>query len=270
MRGLFTAGVIDYFLDEGFAFNHVIGVSAGACHACSYLCGQRGRAYATNTDYINNKEYCSYYSLRKTGDLFGAEFVYHRIPEELYPIDNDYFRQSDVHFQVAVTNCKTGKAEYPQIKDMFKDVEYVRASSSLPFFANMVEMEGQLYMDGGIADSIPIMQSVRQGNEKNVIILTQPRDYQKKPTKSVALAALKYKQYPNLVKALARRHRVYNDTLNYIKELEADGKAFVIAPMGPLDIGRIEKDIRKMDKAYYEGYFVTEALSKKLRAFLDE
>lgn len=270
MRGIFTAGVIDYLIDEEFEFKNIIGVSAGACHGCSYVCGQRGRAYATNTDYLGNKEYCSYHSLRKTGDLFGAEFVYHRIPEELYPIDNAHFLESGIDFRVAVTNCETGKAEYPRIKDMHQDVEYVRASSSLPFFANMVEVGGQLYMDGGIADSIPIKQSLAQGNDKNVIVLTRPRGYKKKASRSVALAALKYKKYPNLVKALAHRHRVYNRALDHIAKLEAEGKAFVIAPMGPLDIGRIEKDIKKMDKAYYEGYFVTEGLSEKLRAFLEK
>lgn len=166
MRGIFAAGAIDYLLDQEIRFDNVIGVSAGACHGCSYVCGQRGRAYATATDYLDEKDYCSMRSLRKTGDLFGADFLYYKIPQELYPIDNEAFLKSGIKFQAVVTNCETGEPEYPVIKDMFEDIEYVRASSSLPFLANMVEIDGKLYMDGGISDSIPLAQSLRQGNEK--------------------------------------------------------------------------------------------------------
>lgn len=268
MRGIFAAGVLDYLLDEGLSFSNVIGVSAGACHGCSFVSGQRGRAFATSVDYLDDRDYCSFYSLRKTGDLFGAEFLYHRIPEKLYPIDNEAFRKSGVKFQAVVTNCGTGEAEYPVISDMFKDIEWVRASASLPFFANMVEIDGGLYMDGGIADSIPLAQMIRQGNEKNVIVLTRPRDYTKTASRVVPVVKLKYGKYPGLVRALQNRHRVYNETLELIRREEAAGRAFVIAPMGDLGIGRIEKDRKKLKKAYLEGYYVTEGLSEKLKRFM--
>ncbi len=268
MRGIFAAGVLDYLLDEGLSFSNVIGVSAGACHGCSFVSGQRGRAFATSVDYLDDRDYCSFYSLRKTGDLFGAEFLYHRIPEKLYPIDNEAFRKSGVKFQAVVTNCGTGEAEYPVISDMFKDIEWVRASASLPFFANMVEIDGGLYMDGGIADSIPLAQMIRQGNEKNVIVLTRPRDYTKTASRVVPIVKLKYGKYPGLVRALQNRHRVYNETLELIRREEAAGRAFVIAPMGDLGIGRIEKDRKKLKKAYLEGYYVTEGLSEKLKRFM--
>ena len=270
MRGIFAAGVLDFFLDSGIRFDNVIGVSAGACHGCSFVCGQKGRAYATATDYLDRKEYCSLQSLRKTGDLFGAEFIYHTIPEQLYPIDNEAYKRSGITFQAAVTNGRTGKAEYPVIEDMFDDVEYIRASSSLPFLANMVEIGGQLYMDGGISDSIPVAQALKQGNEKVVAVLTRPRDYRKKSSRTASLTKLKYGKYPNLVGALKQRAKKYNETLERIAEEEKAGRVFVVAPMGPLNIGRTEKDPVKLRKGYQEGYYVAEGLRKALKEFLGE
>lgn len=276
MRGIFAAGVIDYLLDEQIEFDNVFGVSAGACHGCSFVSGQRGRAYATGSDYIDSKEYCSFKNLRETGDMFSADFLFHKIPDELYPIDNEAFLKGGIKFQAVVTNCETGEAEYPVIRDMHRDVEYVRASSSLPFLANMIELapseeaglRGGLYMDGGIADSVPLAQSIRQGNEKNVVVLTRPRGYQKKATKMAAFMRFKYRDYPKMIEAMRNRHIVYNETMKLIEEEEARGRAFVIAPMGPLDIGRTERNREKLEKAYNEGYFVAEGLSKKLKDFL--
>jgi len=272
MRGIFAAGVIDYFLDEGIRFDNVLGVSAGACHGCSYVCGQRGRAYAVNTDYLDDKHYCSLYNLRKTGNMFGEEFIFHRIPEKLYPIDNETFKASGVKFQPVVTNCVTGKAEYPVMEDMFRDVEWVRASSSLPFIAKMVEIDGGLYMDGGLTDSIPLAQSVKQGNEKNVVVLTRPRGYRKKPGNPGVerLMKIRYRKYPAMVDAYVHRYQTYNEELDFVAAEEAAGRAFVIAPMGDLPIGRTEKDVKKLKKAYDEGYYVAEGLGQKLKAFLAE
>lgn len=270
LRGIFAAGVLDYMLDNDLRADNVIGVSAGACHGVSYVCGQRGRAYATSTDYLDEKEYCSLWSLRKTGDMFGADFVFHRIPEELYPVDNEAFKRRGMKFQVTVTDCETGKPEYPVIEDMFEQAEYIRASCSLPFLANMVPVDGRLYMDGGISDSIPLAQSIRQGNDRNVVILTRPRDYQKKPGRMAPLMKLKYGKYPNLVRALAQRHQVYNESLQLIREEEAAGRALVIAPVGDLGIGRTEKDRQKLKMAYQEGYYVAESLGDRLKDFLTE
>ncbi len=272
MRGIFAAGVLDCFLDAGIRFDNVIGVSAGACHGCSYVAGQRDRALAVNLDYLDRKEYCSLHSLRTTGDLFGAEFIYHTIPEQLYPIDNDAFTASGIKFQPVVTNCVTGEAEYPVVGDMFRDVEWVRASASLPFLANMVEIGGGLYMDGGISDSIPLAQSIRQGNEKNIVILTRPRDYRKKRTNGMMLKVMKrkYRDYPNMVASYEKRAQTYNQSLELVAAEEETGRAFVIAPMGDLDIGRTERNPEKMKKAYREGYYVTEGLLEKLQKYLQE
>lgn len=269
MRGIFAAGVIDYLLDNDIRFDSVYGVSAGACHACSYVSGQRGRAYATSTDYVDNPEYCSLKSLRKTGNMFGANFLYHKIPEELYPIDNEAFKERGMEFHVAVTNCITGKAEYPQIKDFFDDMEYIRASSSLPVLSQMVPIDGYVYLDGGIVDSIPVKESERAGNDKNVVILTRPCGFRKHQTPAMPVIRAKYRRYPNMVEAMAERFHVYNDTLDYIADGVAKGSIFVIAPMGPLDIGRTETNKDKLKKAYEEGYYVTEGLSQKLKNFME-
>lgn len=268
LRGIFAAGVIDYLLDNGIVFDHVMGVSAGACHACSYLSGQRGRSYAVSTDYLNDKRYMSMDSLAKTGDLFGVDFIYHKIPEELYPLDNEHFKESGVTFRVGVTNCITGEAEYPQVKDMIEDVDLVRASSSLPLLARMVYLNGTPYMDGGIADSVPIKASEAFGCEKNVVVLTRPAGYRKDPEKLTKVIGMKYRKFPKMVEALKHRDEVYNETMDYIDEGVAKGTIFRIAPMGDLDIGRLEKDPMKLRKAYIEGYYVTEGLSAKLKEFM--
>ena len=179
LRGIFAAGVIDYLLDNGIIIKDVIGVSAGACHACSYVSGQRGRSYAVSTDYLDDGRYMSVKNLTKTGDLFGSEFIYHKIPEELYPLDNEHFKSSGITFRAVVTNCLTGEAGYPVVRDLIKDVDIVRASSSLPLLAKMVEIDGTPYMDGGISDSVPVKAMESFGCEKNIVVLTRPAGYRK-------------------------------------------------------------------------------------------
>lgn len=268
LRGIFAAGVIDYLLDNGIVFDHVMGVSAGACHACSYLSGQRGRSYAVSTDYLDDKRYMSMDSLAKTGDLFGVDFIYHKIPEELYPLDNNHFKESGVTFRAGITNCITGEAEYPIVSDLIKDVDYVRASSSLPLLARMVYINGIPYMDGGIADSVPIKASEAFGCEKNVVVLTRPVGYRKEPEKLTRVLAMKYRKYPKMIEALGKRDKVYNETMDYIDKGVENGTIFRIAPMGDLGVGRLEKDPDKLRKAYLEGYYVAEGLGAKLNNFL--
>ena len=268
LRGIFAAGVIDYFLDNNIIFKNVIGVSAGACHACSYVSGQRGRSYAVSTDYLDDKRYMSFDNLRKTGDLFGADFIYHTIPEELYPLDNEAFKKSGISFKAAVTNCETGMPEYLDVKDLIEDVDVVRASSSLPMLARMVEINGNLYMDGGIADSVPVEASEYMGFKKNVVILTRPAGYRKGKEKMIKLVQAKYGKYPEMVKALKFRDRIYNETMDHIDEGVENGTIFRIAPVKDLGIGRLERDKNKLKLAYEEGYYVAEAMGDKLREFL--
>lgn len=270
MRGVFTAGVIDYLLDQDIRMDSVYGVSAGACHGVSYCSGQRRRAISSVLDFMDDPQYCSLESLRKTGNLFGAEFLYHRIPDELLPVDEVQFEERNMIFKVVITNCITGKAEYPQIRNLKKDMKYIQASSSLPLVSRMVPLNGYVYMDGGITDSIPIRKAEEDGNEKNVVVLTRPLGYRKHVSPALPMIRVEYRRYPEMIRAMQRRHEVYNDTLEHIEAGIKEGRTFVIAPMGSLNIGKVEKNRRKLENAYREGYYVAEGLGEKLRAFLEK
>lgn len=270
MRGIFAAGVLEYLLDNDIKVDYVIGVSAGACHGCSYVSGQKGRAFAVCTDYMDDPRYGSVQSLLKTGDYFGKEFMYHTIPEELNPVDNESFKKSGIRFEVGVFNCITGESEYPEIKDMFEDVDWIAASASPPLFAKMVDIGGYQYMDGGLSDSIPVKHAQEIGCDKVIVILTRERGYRKAASKSIPLIKAKYKDYPKLIEALKRRHTVYNETLEYIDGEEKKGNVFVIAPVKDLGVGRLEKDRNKLKNAYLEGYYVTESYGDKLKEFLEK
>ena len=254
MRGIYTAGVLDLFLDHGLEFGHIYAVSAGVCHACSYLSRQRGRAFRVGTEYLEDKRYCSVHSLLTTGDIFGAEMCYDLIPNQLDPYDYETYDRYAGEFRAVITNCDTGQAEYPRLRDLHTDIQVVRASSSLPLVSRMVDIKGQQYLDGGIADSIPLARSIRDGNKKNVVILTRAEGYRKKPNKAMAAIRLEYRKYPHLVEAIATRHERYNQTLGLIAEQEGNGSAFVIRPQTPPDIGRVEKDLEKLKKLYQQGY----------------
>ena len=254
MRGIFTAGVLDFFLDKGIEFDNAIGVSAGSCHACSYKAGQRGRAYATSVDYLDDDRYVGLKSLIKTGDLFGAEMLYKIIPDELYPIDAEAFKENSMVFRAVITNCTTGRAEYPIVEDIKRDIIYIRASSSLPAVSRLVMIGGVPYLDGGIADAIPIRKSMEYGNTKNVVVLTRDIDYRKGPNRLMPYLRAKYRRFPELVKCMEHRHEVYNDTLEFIRDEEAAGRIFVIRPERPIGLRRIEKDRQKLKAAYDYGY----------------
>lgn len=270
MRGIFTTGVLDCFMDKGLMFSDVYGVSAGSCHACSFLSNQRHRAFSTNVDYLDDPRYCSLKSLITTGDLFGADMLYRRIPDELSPYDHEAFEKYEGNFYAVLTDCETGEAVYQKITDLHRDIIYIRASSSLPLVSRMVEVDGHLYLDGGISDSIPIIQSVNNGQRKNVVVLTQPAGYRKSANKMGRLMQMKYKDYPQLVHSIMNRHNIYNHTLDYILREEAAGNLFVIRPDGPVDIGRIEKNREKLEHLYRRGYDTALKQSEALMEFLEK
>ena len=254
LRGIFTAGVLDFFLEKNIEFDNCIGVSAGACHACSYLAKQHKRAFNVSVDYLNDKRYCTLYSLIKTGDLFDVNLVYNEIPNKLNPIDNETFKKNKTKFQVVITNCETGEAEYPEVKDFDKDTVYVRASSSLPLLARMVNINGNVYLDGGVSDSIPIKKSMENGNTKNVVVLTRDKSYRKKQSALGKITGIRYKKFPKFVELMNTRFSRYNEILEYIYELERQGKVFIIQPETPLNLGRIEKNKEKLTNVYNTGY----------------
>ncbi len=256
MKGIYTAGVLDFFLDKEIEFSSCYGVSAGACCLCSYLSGQRKRAYRINVDYLEQKAYCSVESLLKTGDLFGVDMCYGLIPDYLDPYDYDAFNRYQGNAYAVVTNIKTGEAEYMPLKDMHQDTIAVRASSSLPLLSRNVKIGDELYLDGGISDSIPIRRSMKDGNRKNVVILTKEEGYVRQPAKGAELALIRarYMRYPKVYECMRERHLTYNNTLQYIEEMQSQGKVFVIRPKQKSNVGRIEKDKAKLDALYEEGY----------------
>lgn len=270
MRGVYTAGVLDYFMEKNLYFDDCYGVSAGACHISSYVSKQIGRSIKVTLDYINDKRYCSVNSLIKTGDMFGVEMLYDLIPNKLELYDYDTFNKFKGNFYSVVTNCKTGKAEYMKIKDMKKDIIAVRASSSLPLLSRIVEINGKEYLDGGITDSIPIKKSIKDGHKKNVVILTRDKTYRKSKPKFLSFFKLKYKKYPNLVKAIENRYKMYNETLDFIEEEKAKNKVFIIQPKLPVKISRIEKDKDKLKELYDQGYEDAKELYEDLMKFLEE
>lgn len=270
MRGVYTAGVLDYFMEKNLYFDDCYGVSAGACHISSYVSKQIGRSIKVTLDYINDKRYCSVNSLIKTGDMFGVEMLYDLIPNKLELYDYDTFNKFKGNFYSVVTNCKTGKAEYIKIKDMKKDIIAVRASSSLPLLSRIVEINGKEYLDGGITDSIPIKKSIKDGHKKNVVILTRDKTYRKSKPKFLSFFKLKYKKYPNLVKAIENRYKMYNETLDFIEEEKAKNKVFIIQPKLPVKISRIEKDKDKLKALYNQGYEDAKELYEDLMKFLEE
>lgn len=268
MRGAYTAGVLDLFLDKNIEFKHCYGVSAGSVNACSYLSKQRGRAFRVDVDYLEDKNYASVYNLFKTGNFFGTEMCYHTIPEKLNPYDYDAFNKFDGKFYAVVTNCENGQPEYLEIKDMKNEIDMIRASCSLPLMAQMVNIGGKIYLDGGISDSIPIRKSVKDGNSKNVIVLTRDINYRKKPNELMPVIRIKYSKYPKLIEAIEKRHKYYNMTLDYINNQEKKGNVFVIRPSEKVNIGRLEKDKEKLTELYHRGYTDAEKQYKELVDFL--
>jgi predicted patatin/cPLA2 family phospholipase len=268
MRGLYTAGVLDCLMDHDLYFRYIYGVSAGACHACSYVSRQRGRAVRTVTDFIGNKHYAGVYSFLKTGDFFGVQMIYDEIPNRLLPFDYDTYNKSSLFLCAVLTDCGSGKAAYFHVKNMRDDMRYIQASSSLPVLSTTVEIDGDRYLDGGVSDSIPLAKSIADGHRKNLVVLTQHKGYQKTPNKMMPIVKIKYHAYPALVESIGNRHNRYNTALDLVEEETAKGRAFVIQPQKPVLIGRLDKDVSKLNILYREGYEDTKSQLDNLKAFL--
>lgn len=252
VRGIFTAGVLDVFLEHGITFDGVIGVSAGAIHGCSYLSGQHGRSIRYYMNYCSDPRFMSFSSLIKTGDLVGNDFCYHEIPERLDIYDNEAFLRNGTPFYAVCSNVETGMPEYLRLTDMFRDIDILRASASMPYVSRIVEIGGKKYLDGGSTDSIPVEAFRKMGYEKNVVVLTRDISYRKKPEMRL-LAKVMYRKYPAFAKVQADRYLDYNRTVERILELEKEGSIFVIRPSQPPAIGRMEKDPQKVRQHYERG-----------------
>lgn len=270
MRGIFTAGVLDCFLDHDIEVDEIIGVSAGAIHACSYVSKQKYRARDIILDFINDKRYCSIQSLVTTGDLFGVEFAYHEIPDVYYPFDHKTYNENSTKLLATVTNVTTGAAEYHHLIDLEVQIDNLRASASLPYVSRLVKLGENRYLDGGISDSVPLKRIEEDGCKKNIVVLTQPAEYRKSPNKIAWLSKLRYRQYPKVYELLKNRHHVYNDEIAYINQQQATGNVLVIQPLSDLNVGRIEKDVNKLSEVYDLGYNMTKDRIEEIKRFIEK
>lgn len=269
MRGLYTCGVLEFFLDKGLYFDYVIGVSAGACNAASYISRQKGRNEKVNLGFLGDWRYMSLRNFLLYKSFFGMDFIFKEIPDKHVKFDYEVFNKAECRFLVGATDCRTGEAVYFDKEEMQDGFDVLRASSSLPLMSPVVSYKGYELLDGGIADSIPIERSIADGNEKNVIILTRNMGYRKKPTKLSKLVRVKYKSYPRLAEAILNRYKKYNDTLDYIESLEAEGKAIVIRPSREMKVDRLEKNKEKLYELFRNGYEDAKGTYERIMEFVE-
>ncbi len=269
LRGVFTSGVLRYLMENEIYFPYVIGVSMGACNAANYLSKQIGRNKKVNIDFVNDPRYLSYKRLIFNGELFGMDFIFDTIPNQLVPFDYETFYNSDQQNWTVATDCISGEAVYYENKKVDKAyLKILQASASLPFISQPVKYDGKILMDGGLSDSIPIKKSIAQGNTKNVVILTRPRDYRKEASHVYRLAKFRYPRFKGLHQCLKNRWKVYNETLDFLEKLEAENKVFVLRPEMNLDIKKAERNKQRLYKCYDIGYRTMKDKIEELLNFL--
>lgn len=256
MKGMYTAGVLEYFMEKDLYFRNCYSVSAGACHLVNYMSKQKKRSYRVGLNYLNDKNYCSAYSLLTTGDLFNVKMSYDIIPNKLDPYDYKTAAKYEGNAYAVATNIRTGEAEYLPLRELHRDTVAVRASASLPLVSRNVKIGSEYYLDGGISDAIPIRKSISDGNTKNVVVLTKEAGYVRKQASPAMrnLIRLKYAKYPKVYELVCDRHVRYNETMQFLDAEEKAGRAFVLRPQKANDIGRIEKDRAKLEALYQLGY----------------
>ena len=269
MRGIYTAGVIDVFLKRNIHVDAIIGTSAGALFGINYVSNQKERAIRYNKHYCKRKDYMGFYSLITTGNIMNKEFCFDKLVNELDPFDFETFKNSKTKFYVTVTNLETGEAEYPQIKDFNQDMEYLRASGSMPCLSKIVEINGNKYLDGGIADSIPLRKAKEMGYGKIIVVTTRPIEYRKEKY-TLWPFKIKYKDYPKFIERISNRHLEYNEIVEEIIKEEKEGKIFVIRPTKKVKISKIEKNPEKIEAQYQLGF--KDALDKldELKKYLEK
>ena len=268
MRGLFTAGIIDVMMEAGVEPDGLIGVSAGAAFGCNYKSRQPGRAIRYNTRFAKDKRYSGLKSLLTTGDYFNAQFGYHIVPYQYDIFDVETFEQNPMEFIVVCTDVLTGQAVYHKMERVdFDELEWLRASASMPLASKVVEVAGRKLLDGGVADSIPLEYFESIGYDRNVVILTQPEGYVKHRTKLMPLMRIGLRHYPEMVKAMDRRYLMYNRELEFVRQAEREGRCLVIRPDGKLPIGHISHDPEEMKRVYQIGREMGLRYIDRIKAF---
>ena len=263
MRGVFTSGVLDALMKHAIYFRYVAAVSAGACNGMSYVSRQPRRARIANIDYLSRYHYIGLRHLAQQGCIFDRDLLYNKFPNQLIPVDFDeYFQHADT-FEVVTTNCLTGRAMYlTETQSRQRAIDILRASSSLPYVSSIVTVDGIPMLDGGIVDSIPVARAISQGHATNVVVLTRNKGW-RDTSLDLKQPRFVYRQYPRLRLALSRRHEVYNQQIELVDRLEAEGKIVCIRPIRPLEVGRMEIDVEKLERLYQEGFDLGEAFAQQ-------
>ena len=269
MRGMFTCGVTDVFLEEGITFDAAAGISAGACLGCNFKSRQAGRAIRYNKRYSRDPRFCSFKSLVKTGDLYGADFCYRELPEVLDPFDNKAFEENPMAFYIGAADVDTGEIRYHKCTDGGqKDLLWMRASASMPLVSRIVEADGYRMLDGGIVDPVPYRYMEKLGYDRNVYILTQPKGFRKEKSSALPLIRIALRKTPKIVEAMEHRHEVYNRQMAEIDEKEARGEILVIRPPESLGISRTEHDPNELERVYQTGRREACRMLPEIRSFL--
>ena len=271
MRGMFTAGVIDVMMEQGIELDGAIGVSAGAAFGCNYKSRQIGRVIRYNTRFSQDKRYGGFRVLLKEGNFYSKQFCYEDVPLKYDLFDYDTYERNPMEFYVVCTDVDTGRAEYHKYENRHDHgLEWIRASASMPLVSQMVPIDGRRYLDGALADSIPVKFFESIGYDRNIVILTQPAGFRKTPDKLLPLMRLYYRKFPRLVEAIVSRHNQYNASLEYIARREAAGELLVIRPPEKLPISRTEKDPDKLRRVYEIGRRTAEARICEIRNYLEK
>ena len=254
MRGVFTCGVLDNLMDRGIRFPYTIGVSAGACNGLSYMSGQRGRAKFSTIDLMEKYRYISFKHLLLKGNIMDFDLLFHTFPEKIIPYDYPAFARCEERYEMVTTDCRTGRARYYDEKhDPRRIIDIVKASSSLPFVCPIAQVDGEPMLDGGIADSIPLLRARELGFDNNVVVLTRNKGY-RKPNKRGTVPPPYYLRYPALREAIRQRNMLYNQQIELVERLEQQGEITVLRPERPIVVDRMERDTRKLLDLYDEGY----------------
>lgn len=269
LRGMFTSGVLDVFLDENIHIDGVIGVSAGALFGVNYASKQKGRSLRYNKKYLHDKRYMSLHSLFTTGNIVNRDFAFYELPFKLDPFDQNAFEQSKTDFWVTVTNVETGEPEYIKIQNAFEQMGAFRATSAMPLVSKLVEINGKHYLDGGISDSIPYRKFREMGYDKIIVILTRPLEYRKKPS-SMWLFKWFYQKYPKLIERWANRYAEYNQEVEEVIELHNQQEIFVIRPSKTMKISRLEKNLDRVQAMYDLGVSDAKNALDELRRYLSK
>lgn len=269
MRALFTAGILDVMMEEGVTFDGMVGVSAGATFGCNFKSRQPGRSLRYNLRFIGDSRYMGWRTLLKDGNLVSAEFSYHIMPTQLDVFDAETFAANPMEFYIVCTDVFTGKPVYKLLdKADYNGMEWLRASASMPIVSTPVQVDGRTLLDGGIADSIPLRFLQEKGYGRNIVILTQPKGFKKKRTKLMPAFHLFTRRYPAIVRAMSRRHIMYNEQLDYLEQQEREGNILLIYPPEPLPIGRTEQNEKKMRRIYALGREMAVSRLEEIKAFL--